>query len=1686
MKRLSKVLALILSVIMIITIIPFSAISANTDKKVKLNTETEKIDVSQLKVVSEIKEKRDAFTKVYQLEDGTFYEVKSALPVHFKQNGNWVEVKKSSLPTTAGKINAQVKELSRSIQTRSLNSNADLEDTDEYFNGMFIDSTLSDEFNYDSMDALLSDPDLIDLTKINPEILLLVSDDNDRTQANNEQTISYQYQLGLELDDEDAIGNIYLYENNKDMTDDDLWGFDNFFYIRNESNHAHLLDIVPVDDDGDYSFDATDLYNRWKKSIADDYGVAFETTGDCYTTVTSFSATRRYRVINAFNSTSTYHTVDMGRAGTLYIDDFTNTPTLKREEIALMGNLAPVQINRYYDFGRQITSNNLYGDYGVVNYEARLSRVATDSNKSIYFWNAINGQSVKFVVPSNSTTASDIDGLGYTITNISGENYASATITTPENSVAEFNSSGQMKKITDTYGDAITVSYTSGRITYIQDGLARRYYFTYSSPTYTYGNSSFSMRTLKSITIKHKVGVTYRTLVVNNISMIYEFEYVGIGTNNVGLSSVTYPDEEVVEYEYNNGLLYKITNIDGRCLTLNYSGNMTSYSCQEPDLEDSVQLYEITGSSSQVNQAPAVTGYIEEVPNTDGNPNDPNYQAFLTVSSLTIDRHNSYQRKFIDNSNNTEIIQYDSELRPVTYQKNNGQIYSYHYSANGLSDSITRFTGFSSADNLLLNSAFNGVTNWNASDTDAISAAVVSINNGNDENVIRVNGIDTDDCFAYQVISSNNIAANTIIAIEGKGIANFPVTNSNNFYGIEVYSCTNTNGANEQLLYQLPFDNTVYYEQQHRIGAFVLSQTTPYLKVKLMFSHQENWALLDDVMLYADDGTHVITEQVNGSSTNSFFDSNDVVSYNNKGLVESITRNNTVEKTTKVFEYDNNSFLSETRINNIQTTYVYDNITGMLTSKADSFGSTTYEYSPMGLLKKVSAAVSNLTDQNTAINANYTYERDRIATISNNGQTYSFDYNSFGRIKSVSVKENGATSDNTLVNYSYVGKGSNLEEIRYANGDKIQYSYINGNIAQISFLDAKNCPKVAYKYFYNNGDIDKVVDSISNLVISYNATGYSIMPRIGDTDNGDTNNIIYSVNNQSNGSRTGKLFSINYEESSAVSASSNNSLSTSNTLDLTFTNSSQNVFLDSFEGTSVTDYFNREKSTSFESSCEDTEGMIVGGEEISYSNTTNYLDYSLGNEVFTSNYPSNNIVSVESSNFDDSKNFASYYEYDTAGRIKKVFYSNATSEDDLLTNKTLAFYYEYDEIGQITLCVDVLNQILTKISYDSNGNITSKLHYKNDSFTFNSSNCTYTLNSSATEKLFSYDSLGRLTGFDGNSISYDTAGNPLDYYNYDSTSSSNDYYKLKWEYGYLTIADKISGTVTINGKIFPEAVERYRYTYNPDGKMTKKTVYSTCVDYSNSTSEEVVYTETFKSSFDYIWDKDKNIGFKYSFVKNNQTYSVDCQYVYSGDEVLGIVTHSNVNSFNLISDEQIYDNTEILLNNIFWFIKDGTGNIVSIYTPRNDFSLDLFRDNNGVYSGFGASGVMIEDMHTYIENHNNGYFDLLTAIATVMAQADVMRIAPTEFKGFMVDSDTGICYRAGRYYSTSLGRYINYGDLRNMQKDTSQLLNSNVFAFCSNDTMNNSVAADFAVKPFVEKAYDVNIANNWYKYFKQH
>lgn len=1675
-----KSLATFLAFIIVIQVLPLSALAENVSQSSASDISNEQ----NMEVVGEVVDKRTEYQKTYELSDGTYYEITSSSPIHEKSGSEWIEPDISeNAPETTQEAEDYVKDLSENI-SESTNDEygiapASIDITDPLepvlpFN--IVSKTSSHLTSLRQNQAML--------VKL-PQIAL---NSSIFAQVTTSCRIRINYQCRTN-------GDIYAYqmENDCDVNSDAL-RWDDLEYFDG------ILDYQQITSSGYNYWDITAAYLKWENNIFENYGIVFIPQGRTNITVEQCSMVRQYKVIDSYDSDFTYHSIDMGRAGTVYINDFTNTVLIKRDELSIDGNILPVNLVRYIDLNGNSSVGNPYGKDTRYNYESGIRMVTSYT----YAWDSFDGETIYFTPSFFESNGSYIDwkdtsGYGYEMrifaAGLNGTDYSQTILKNEDEGITySFNSSGKIIKIAKG-NDSIEIVYTKnktvnidndelsvpdGLIDYIQDGNGRRYYFNYN-PTKEYEPSAISKNTLESIEVKAaNSDGEYETVKIDNQPVKLNFEYVLLPNGNIVLSKVTYPDSETVSYIYgyekteenknevleSDNYLTAIVDTDGRKLELGYNGTVRIYSGIANYEEKAVDFY------------PSITGYQEWVKNIDDeviitDKNSEDYNEYLKKSSLTIDRHNSYQRTFTDEAGKEELIHYNSNLKIIYYRNSEGEDYYADYSKTYLNQ-LTQLVAHDNKESLLENYNFetNDIYPWFEQGGNSIDTVEGTLS-GQGEYILRLSGATDEERSAIQDIKIDGKSGD-IFVIGGWGRGNAPIPVESHFYGIEVYAAENTDTEDNPFievmgdpLYTLAFDTTMDYEEQFRLGAFQLEEDTEYLEIRLVYSYQAGSADFDEIQLYksseesvtffenTDDSSNVSTLSENSN------DSDMQTITNDKGLTTAEVVSDGNKSMVTKYAYDDNYYLSSvTDSNNVTTGYSYDSYNGTLNSVTIGDKVTSFSYTPVGALKEVTRAVSGLTDNVSNISASYTYSHDRITSVTHNGIKYNFTYNSFGNVKNVDLEVlNNDSLDYDLISYDYsLDSKQNLNSITYANGDVLSYTYDNnGNVTQILFKSSSDeSPRLMYKYEYSNGEISKITDYDSDRVTEYSDNGYTVKEIIYGEDGSEQYTEIYAYAVDENGVIHETIGGNEFTTTENESSFNENNKETTYSSSFNFSYADKDV---NINNSSVSDYFGRVKSSElsvtapeisedYSHSIENTytyedytASYLDGNEEKSVAATTNLID------TFESKIVDNNGTNEEVLNV-----FTSSYEYDSAGRITHVYYSLNNSDSELVS------YYQYDESGQVVTDVDFQNDRVTKYAYDSGGNITSKVIYEGeDSFSFDDNTDTLTLASTPTSTInYGYGYSGSdndqnnlagfsdlLTSYNGQNITYDGIGNPTTYYGA-NMSGEDEGFNFEWQGTLLKSATSSDGK------------SKFIYKYNQEGQRTRKESYSL--------SDEDIWE--ISSVIEYFWENDMLSAYSLILYTSDEPQSAVIKMLYDEyQSPIGICINPNADyepeSVDTNSDQSGINLNITLTDNIWWFVKDGQGNVISMVSQADGKIMGFHYDSYGNLS-IDIDGTPIDDFWQQIEQNiqNNPTWlapiiIFLGALASAVAIGIILTINQTTYRGYLYDYETGLYYCQNRYYSPSWGRFISMDDPAQLTQNMEEPLNANLFTYCYNDPVNN-------------------------------
>lgn len=1128
----TKILCSLLSVLLVMQIVPFSSFAVEeTSDTFSSTASTENISEDTSDILYEVVEKRDEFTKVYKLTDGSFYEIKSFSPIHEFIDGEWQEiVAESNEPDT-------------------------IEEALCYLN----------DNNADSEYAVSMASSLENITTSSTATLTGFSalEAGDDEPYYSTDSLKIEYDKSVVFVKPDALGtvpgktrvvvnaNIILNCNATTLEDDGLryitasqatsaWNENTTEYNVFSDSGEVYFDCVNVTSSGNFTWNITELYNLWERGEAENNGVILSALDEGVVTITTGYFVINYREISPLDENFSHYSIDMGRAGTVYINEFTNDIVIVRDDLSIDGNVMPVSISSMY-YNNNISSISQYGNNWSFNYSSSLIK-----GQNSFVWNMIGGKSVEFKENTSYQVGSDglskwedengeyILWVNSTKSNSYDPDFSSNYITSNDSTTYAFDKGdGQKANLIKVEKDenTIEINYENGKISEIIDGVGRIYAFEYgigaSEDEET--SSTDELIRLTNITASYLDGenvndITFTTSDNQLANISISYEYTQIGTV-LYLTSVIFADGEKVSYGYDtDGNLITITNIDNTVL------NISSLK----------KLGETVGKK-----------YIKSISDVSGEE--------TVIESISIDDHNTYQRIVEHDDGIFEKFYFNRFLkrqyyRMYTLDEDECEILIdecyYEFIDDGSISSL--FTPDSDEENMfILNESFETkgstkkkASNWN------FSASTSSILRVDAEDVyykpylagsseLEIIGNYSEEINASQTIDlldDENIEVGDTIAIGGLAKVSSAIPAPSHFCGIKVIA--NFSDESESLeVCRVTFDTNIINEWQYVMSAFEVKseyngKTIEDYTVMCCFDYQEGDVRFDGLKMYETDKYYTIKQPTNCCCSDCSFglgcpceceneaecaceECNPTVLLCNCGsdclygdgcscvcenseicdcvsckfetresiesnTIKTIVSDGTKEMITSETNTTDGNYLYKTvDENGCEVIYTYNQLNGLLESVEDAQGKTEYSYNAMRMLTKVSMAVSSLSDGETKIENCYNYTDDKLSSITHNGFTYYFYYNEYGDYTTIKVE------DQELVSYEY-NQNQELNKISYGNGDIIRYTYSNGQINEIYF-NQDTTP--AYVYNYNeDGTISKIVDNIAEITTEYNTT----------------------------------------------------------------------------------------------------------------------------------------------------------------------------------------------------------------------------------------------------------------------------------------------------------------------------------------------------------------------------------------------------------------------------------------------------------------------------------------------------------------------------------------------------------------------------------------------------------------------
>ena len=1613
-KTFKKFISAFLAVVMAVTVIPTTTYAME-----EFENDYE-FSPDEVSIEYEIESKRTENSKTYLTKDGGYYQVSAAVPIHEDLDGKWEEISEinNNIETVADAENAISEIAAYSVSNPANTGFYDSETLTMYTNGADTNPMRIDGINATNngiRSCIYIKPSIITNKQVfinNATLTVTTGNVNTSNDTNYIEVRRLETELTQPENAPLAVLNDVIFDKQLATSKNDKCKLD-------ITSYAHYTSL----------------------GLYENTGLALEPTkSHTSVEVNSIVLGIYYREIGDVDKTIESETVDLGRAGTLYVNDYTCSPLIVRNDLSVYDELAQVNVQTIIN-PTAIDNNASDGVNTRTNYYSILQY-----ENGEYYWKNCEGEYIYFVKNINTNfVGANSSGDKYVLTCPNDKtDFGRITIKSEKDNTtyyfSKIGSDGYVTKIeyifTDEdnnnkqYVNTVEITYDGENISYITDGSNRKYRFNYDNDM------------LNSISVHYdNANGTEQPATANNKNIAVQYFY----DESKKLTKVTYPDGYYVSYFYDE---------NGRI------SNVTAY---ENNNSENAAIELILNYQNGTVKASVLSKYTLK---TNG--------VVSKEVEINSPMDNTYNRVFSDIINKSEkIMHYDQDSNLIHYKDYDGQEYYLNYTNKELQHLIFED---SSSKNIITNGDFENNNNWNLTEGASITHNAPIKENGSSNNgTISFMANNRIDNTATQTVDVTP-AKSYVLCCSAYCKQALPFKNdgdnsneNNRYYSVRVYGA-----ASGKLVGETYFDYNIVNNWQTSKCVIDIPETISKVKIEINSLNMPGECYFDDLKMYVatiDNAPPVVPEPG--------LPKYDIVR-NEYGQITDIIKVRTGDKTLgKHYEYDSSHYKSQVEEAGKVTYYNYDCGSGLLTSKGkntDSSKNTQYTYSGIGVLTSVQQAITTAEGDTINQTVEYSYDdNDRISSIYHNGCLYEYTYNKNGKIENVIVKESAEENANVDYSMSYEYDLDNVGKVNFGNGASIIYKYDGSNIIKTIYDNGKSCDEketYVYSYKYNSdGSVAEMTDEVSNTVTTYTSKGCTVKKN-GTTVYSNTGSKInlfgtsFSYSQSSSESRDKTKTTI--KDSYIVSAAQGPTVKAETVLD-TF---------DRTMSTSVENKGNTDKNTHYRLT---SSTKYVEGINNRQTNLVSHYETELSkrsNKILPEKYE-NTRISAEWN-----------YKYDNVGRVTSVFKKSTNNITLAPANKTsyaynegdLVRHYQYDEGGQISLEINPESHTAIRYYYNEGGNISKKVSYENltsrdYSYNYSSDTLTFTPTKSGTTTSLEYKSNGMtdyLTSYSGHTITYDEAGNPLDY-----AGTGMDY-------------SDIYGEMTWNGNLltsFRDGNKIYKYTYDGDGKRTSKTYYE---DIKDTVPTSII---------EYIWDGDIITGYRAKFYGDppedeSQTssnssekvlyYDKTVKVIYNNNDIVGVCVIAN-------EGEPATNNTSININETieymdwdqsanYTFVKDGQGNITEIYDPSEKVIISMSYDAYGNMKP-NYIGTFVQDIKNKYNATGTWWVDLIQAFALAivisMYLSGIFVSVEQGFKGYIYDIETGLYYGQKRYYSPAWGRFINASDPTTLTEDMSSVYNSNLFNYCGNDPVNNITKTGFnAPDQIISDAFVPQLVNS--------
>lgn len=460
-KNFKRFISIFLSIAIIATIIPISVYASEET----VIDETEQFVAENAEIEYEVESLRTENSKTYVTADGGYYQLTSLMPIHQETDDKFEEI---------ADINEDIVNVADA--TSYVSTLAEVSAEDGCGNtGLYEDETLTmtgypNATEYSVSGSRISDVE--NVIYIRPSII------SDRS------VFIYSAKLELGINYCGSKDNaIDMYELTEPIVPSKELQY----------NDDLLYDSIDIDESETAVADITSYCHYCSLGKTPNYGIALTPYGSrTEVEISSIVLGIYYRELGDVDNGIESETVDMDRAGTVYINNYSCSPVLVRNDFSIYSELAQVNIQTVIN-PSAIDDNASDGIGTRTNY---YSTIQYGTNE--YHWKSCNGDNIYFTnTTGNTYEGIDSSGEKYILTREGGAAvYAYNKISVTKESdgtVYRFGKHtstgselGYLANITDDYGNKIVISYSNGssvgnEIQTITDGNNHTYKYNYTT-----------------------------------------------------------------------------------------------------------------------------------------------------------------------------------------------------------------------------------------------------------------------------------------------------------------------------------------------------------------------------------------------------------------------------------------------------------------------------------------------------------------------------------------------------------------------------------------------------------------------------------------------------------------------------------------------------------------------------------------------------------------------------------------------------------------------------------------------------------------------------------------------------------------------------------------------------------------------------------------------------------------------------------------------------------------------------------------------------------------------------------------------------------------------------------------------------------------------------------------------------